>query len=289
MDKITTIIVAKDNPPFILKTISSVEDISKKIVIVDIGIDEKLAKKIKNYQKIKIIKIKEKIPYVELIREKTKQFADTEYIFFLDQDEYITNDLKKIIKKNLENYDYFKIPRKNIIFGRWIKNSRWWPDYQIRLFKKEKVIWPKILHSQPAVQGKFFEVEAKEKYAIIHQNYQNLDQYLEKARRYAQIEARELISKKSNYFFSDAVKKSLTEFISRYFAFEGYKDGKHGFILSFLQMFYYFLVYFYYLEINNFKNNDEIKPEIFFKQGLKETIYWKKNKSLKEKILTKII
>lgn len=289
MDKITGIIVVKNNPQYLFKTINSIQDIVEKIIIIDIGINDQLIKKLENYKKIKIVKIKEEVPYVELIREKTKKFADTEYILFIDPDEEITPLLKKTIKNNYKNYDYIKIPRKNIIFGKWIKYSRWWPDYQIRLFKKEKIFWPKILHGQPKTNGKCFEVEAKEEYAIIHYNYKNLDEYLEKARRYAKAEAQELIVKKINFSFTDAIKKSLNEFISRYFAFEGYKDGLQGFILSFLQMFYYFLVYFYYLEINNFKNNDQIKPEIFFKQGLKESIYWKKNKSLKEKILSKII
>lgn len=285
MEQITAIIVVKNNPPFIFKTISSINNLVKQILIIDIGIDKNLIQSLSKIEKIKIIKIKKEIPYVELIREEIKKMAKTSYVFFLDPDEEVSEELKNFIKKNLEKYDYFKIPRKNIIFNKWIKYSRWWPDYQIRLFKKEKVIWPKLIHHQPIPNGNGCQIEAKENLSIIHYNYKNLDEYLEKARRYAKAEAKEL---KTLSFF-DTVRKALNEFISRYFAYQGYKDGIHGFILSFLQMFYYFLVYFYYLELNSFKNNDEIKPEYFFKQGLKETLHWKKNKSLKEKIIKKIL
>lgn len=289
MEKITAIIVAKNHPPYILKTISSIEDFVKEIIVVDIGIDNNLVNTLKKNKKISIYKINEDIQYVELIREKVKNLAKTEYVLFLDPDEIIQSKLKTLIKSKLNNYDYFKIPRKNIIFGKWIKHSRWWPDYQIRLFKKDKVFWPEIIHSQPKIIGKGLEIEADENLAIIHYNYQNLDQYLEKAQRYAKSEAKQFIKENKVFTFKDVINKALNEFISRYFADLGYKDGIHGFILSFLQMFYYFLVYFYYLEFKKFKTDEKINPEEYFKQGLKQSLHWKKNKSLKEKIIKKIL
>lgn len=289
MEKITAIIVVKNNSPYILKTISSIEDFVKEIVIVDIGIDNKLINTLKKNKKINIHKINKDIQYVELIREKVKNLAKTEYIIFLDPDEVIQPKLKTLIKSNLNNYDYFKIPRKNIIFDKWIKHSRWWPDYQIRLFKKDKVFWPEIIHSQPKIIGKGLEIEADENLAIIHYNYQNLDQYLEKAQRYAKSEAKQLIKEDEIFTFKDAINKALNEFISRYFADLGYKDGIHGFILSFLQMFYYFLVYFYYLESKKFTTDEIINPKEYFKQGLKQSLHWETNKSLKEKIVKKIL
>lgn len=289
MEKITAIIVVKNNPPYILKTISSIEDFVKEIIVVDIGIDNNLVNTLKKNKKISIHKINKDIQYVELIREKVKNLAKTEYVLFLDPDEVIQPKLKTLIKSNLNNYDYFKIPRKNIIFDKWIKHSRWWPDYQIRLFKKDKVFWPEIIHSQPKIIGKGLEIEADENLAIIHYNYQNLDQYLEKAQRYAKSEAKQFIKENKVFTFKDVINKALNEFISRYFADLGYKDGIHGFILSFLQMFYYFLVYFYYLELKKFKTDEKINPEEYFKQGLKQSLHWKKNKSLKEKIIKKIL
>lgn len=285
--KISTIIVVKDKPCYLEKSIESILDISDEIILIDIGLTKKI--NLKKYKKIKIVKINQDIPYVELIREETKKYSKNNWLIFLDPDEIFTSDLKEIIKKNIDKADYFSIPRKNIIFNQWIKHSRWWPDYQIRVFKKDKVFWPKTLHSQPEANGNEFLVEAKEQLAIIHNNYENIDQYFEKARRYAKSEAIFLIKNNHQLTFEQTIKKSLSEFISRYFAFKGYLDGIIGFILAFLQMFYYFLVYFYYLELKNFKINDNIKPEKFFQKGLKETLHWKNDKTLKEKFIKRIL
>lgn len=289
MENISAVIVVKNHPPFLFKTIESVNDLVEEIIIVDIGINKNIINQLKRYQKVKIVTIKEPVPYVETIREKTKKLVKNDYVFFLDPDEIVSPGLKKIIKDNLSSFDYLKIPRKNFIFGRWIKHSRWWPDYQVRVFKKDKVFWPNKIHQQPKTNGQGFVAEAKEEYALIHYNYQNLDEYLEKARRYAKYEAKKLYEEKRIFAFSDVIKKSLNEFISRYFAGEGYKDGIQGFILSFLQMFYYFLVYFYYLEMKKFKNDESIDTIQFFKHGLKESLHWKKDKSLKERLIKKIL
>lgn len=289
MENISAVIVVKNNPPYLSKVIDSVDDLVEKIIIVDIGIPIELAEKLKKYNKVKIIKIKEEVPYVELIRNKTKDFADTDYVFFLDPDEIVSPKLKTIIKSHLVSYDFFRIPRKNIILGRWIKHSRWWPDYQVRIFKKNKVVWPKIIHRQPKVSGRGFEIEAKEEFALIHHNYKDLDEYLEKARRYAKYEAKEIYEEKRIYTFSDTIKRSLNEFISRYFAAEGYKDGIQGFILAILQLFYYFLVYFYYLEMKKFKTTEKINEAEFFRLGLKDVLHWKKEKSVKERLIKKIL
>lgn len=288
MDKISAIIVAKGNPPYLLKTLKSIDQIADEIILVDIGIDQELLPILKNNKKVKIKTVKEPVPYVELIREKTKSFASHENILFLDPDEVVSPRLAEILISNVGKYDYFKIPRKNLIFGRFIKHSRWWPDYQVRFFKRNKIKWPTIIHRQPEVKGVEFQVEPTEDNALLHYNYQNLDEYISKARRYAKHEAKEFADNKKTLSLNETVRRSLNEFFSRYFAGEGYKDGAQGFILAFLQMFYYFLVYFYYLEMNGFKQEKDVDTTEFFRQGLKQSLHYKKSRTIKDWLIKKI-
>jgi (heptosyl)LPS beta-1,4-glucosyltransferase len=296
MNNITGIIVAKGKPKYIHESIDSLSKLCNEIVIADIGLETK----INSNQNIIIRKIYKATPYVELIREELKVSAKNEYIFFLDPDEILPESLIKIIKTTYLSYDYIRIPRKNIIFGKWIQNSRWWPDYQIRLFKKNAVQWPKLIHHQPITQGKSFTVEQKEEYAILHHNYENLDEYMEKAIRYAKSEAQEYINSNSSLLFSETINKSISEFIGRFFEGKGYRDGSRGFVLAFLQMIYYFFVYFYYWEKKQYFEADEktliTASETFFKKGLYETNHWimKKHKEsffllAKRKIINMLI
>lgn len=288
MDKISGIIVVKDNPKFLPKVLRSIEGFVDEVVIIDIGIDPELKKTLSQIEQVKIKVINDPVPYVELIREKSKKFAKHDNILLLDPDEIVPAALAKILTENVGKYDYFKIPRKNLIFGRWIKHSRWWPDYQVRFFKKKAVVWPTIIHRQPQVTGHEFVVEAKEENALLHYNYETLDEFLGKAKRYAKHEAKEFLDNKKELSLQETTRRGLNEFFSRYFAGEGYKDSAQGFILACFQMFYYFLVYFYYLEMNGFKQEKNIDTVEFFRQGYKQSLHYKKNPSVKDWIMKKV-
>ena len=284
MNDITAIIVAKDFPPHIFETVESTKDIADEIVILDIGLHQEIIEKLKDTRNIRIITIKNDIPYVELIREESKSYAKTQYVLFLDPDEVIPPTLAKKILQEYKKYDYISMPRKNIIFGKWMEHARWWPDHQIRLFKKDSVIWHQKLHAKPTVHGNRLTLDAQENLAITHHNYENITEYLMKMIRYAKSDASE--KSKTEYQLSDGLKDGLNEFISRYFAGEGYKDGMHGFALSFFQMFYYFLVYVFIWENRKYVSNETDITQTsqnFFSHGLYEVNHWISKKNLPKK------
>lgn len=276
--------VANGSPPHMFESLDSIKDIVAEIVVVDIGLDTAVKEKIGKRYGVKFVSPKGSLPYVELIREQSKTYAKYDYVLFLDPDEVFPKKLSEIISKEYALYDFLRIPRQNILFGKWIAHSRWWPDYQVRLFKKESVTWPNKIHKQPVLVGKGHDVPAEEPYAIIHHNYENIDEYLSKAMRYAKNEASEMILDHKPFVLADAVSKALTEFVSRFFAAEGYKDGMHGFALAMLQMFYSFLVYFYYWEEKGYENQlqDETvrAAHVYFKRGLYESNHWMAKKGL---------
>ncbi len=107
--------------------------------------------------------------------------ATGEWIINLDADERVSPELTKEIKTYLRSngggFDGFEIPRKNLIFGKWIQHGIWWPDYQIRLFKKNKGKFPcQHVHEKINLKGKLGRLSNP----LIHHNYQTINQYIEK-------------------------------------------------------------------------------------------------------------
>lgn len=277
MKTISTVIAAKGNPPYILQTIESIHDISTEIIIIDIGLDKELHTTLQKNTKITIISWEFPVPYIELIREEMFKYATSSHILYLDPDEVVPNTLKKILVETIKISDIIALPRKNIIFGKWIEHARWWPDYQIRLFKKNSLIWPKELHAQPIIKSTRASLEAIEQNALIHYNYTDIDEYFAKLIRYAKADAHTIISQNQTISLRASIQKGISEFISRFFAEKGYLDGMHGFSLSFLQMIYYIIVFMYVWEIKGYKNQEKnlIHESIkFFKQGYKESMHW---------------
>lgn len=276
MSKISVVINTLNQEANIERAIKSVKW-TDEIVICDMYSDDKtvdIAKKLG--AKIYFHKKKE---YVEPARNFAISKASNDWVLILDPDEEISQTLGERLRQItslMKQIDYVRIPRKNIIFGKWVKASQWWPDYNIRLFKKDKVKWGDKIHRPPQAFGVGLDLEAEEKWAIIHHHYESVSQFLERMIRYTKIQAAEL--KKDGYIFDikDLIKKPLSEFLSRFFANRGFEDGLHGLILSMLQAFSQFVVYVRLWESDGFKTQElEIKQlkELSQDSG-KEIDYW---------------
>lgn len=300
MNKITAIIVIKGNPPYLAQSLAAVDTFVDEIIIGVIDVQESLLNKLKKNKKVKISVLDSLIPFADIVKEELKKSAKGDHILYVDPDEIFSQKTIDLLKKNMNKFDYFLIPRKNIIFGKWMKHSRWWPDYQLRFFKKNKVIWPETIHPIPKTTGQGFTIPAEEELAIQHYNYDNLSQYFEKSFRYARAEAKKAARENKTITISETFKKSLNEFISRYFSGEGYRDGSRGFVLAILQMFYYVLVYVFYWEEKKYIeiDNETVFKETqsFFIDGSRETNFWLNNKklidrknSIKFKIINRLI
>lgn len=287
MTNISVLIVANGNPPHLLKSIESVQSLASEIIIIDIGLTKDAQNTLLSHNLVKIIQ-EVPVAYVELLREKSKQYAKNDYILILDPDEIVPKRLSDRLLEEYDKYDFISIPRKNIIFRKWIQHNRWWPDYQIRLFKKDSVAWSKELHAQPKTKGNGLKIEPEEQFALTHHNYESLDEYMIKMMRYAKADAQMHVSSEEKFTLSQALSQGSSEFISRFFAADGYKDGMHGFTLSFMQLMYYPLVYFYYWEGRKYEYVDKEKlidaPSSFFKDLLLQTNYWIEEKNLSKKL-----
>ena len=240
---ISAVINVRNEAEALNKCLRSIKNLVDEIIIVDmqstdgsLEIAKQAGAKVYSYRPMK---------FVEPARNFALSKATGKWILLLDPDEYLNKTLKKelldVTKRS--DVDYVKIPRKNIIFGRWIRHSNSWPDYLIRFFKKGAVTWKKEIHSQPVVKGNGLTLLDSEKLAIQHNNYTSVSQFITRAVRYSGIQADELNAQDYKIKTSDFILKPTQEFNSRFFFAEGYKDGLHGLIFALLQAFAIALIY----------------------------------------------
>ena len=211
--------------------------------------------------------------------------ATGDWILCLDADEQIPVELKdeilSILSLDIDVVGYW-IARKNIIFGKWIEHSGWFPDHQMRLFRRGTgKFQEQHVHEMIQVQGKTEYL----KKPMIHNSYETIFQFLHKTITiYAPNEAKELVRKGYVFNYLDSLRFPVKEFTSRFFAREGYKDGFHGLMLSFFMAFYHFIVFSFIWEQGGFKKMESVDVlsdiETDSKKVKEEMSYW----ILKEKI-----
>ena len=212
-----------------------------------------------------------------------------EWILILDPDEEIPESLGirlQEIAEGMKQIDYVKIARKNFIFNHWMKASMWWPDLNIRMFRSGKVKWGNRIHRPPEVSGLGIDLEADEKFAIKHNHYMSITEFLEKMIRYTKIQSEELVEDGYKFNWKDLIIKPLSEFLSRFFANKGYEDGVHGLVLSFLQAFSFLIVYIRVWEKEGFKSKEVSLADLknLNKKSAEEINYWFKYSNLSKNV-----
>ena len=169
-------------------------------------------------------------------RQLAQQYVTSDYVLWLDADERVTPELRQSIQaaiaQDAPNTAY-KIPRLSEIFGHKIRHSGWYPDYVIRLYRKdfahygdqlvhEKVELPANANIQK-LQGD-----------LLHYTYQNIHHYLVKSAGYAKAWAdqREKAGKKATLW--QGISHAVGCFVKMYVIRLGFLDGKAGLLLAIL-------------------------------------------------------
>ena len=281
-NKISVVINTLNESKVLKRALESVKWVDE-IVVVDMHSEDDSLKIAKEYNAKTFLH--KRLSFVEPARNFAVSKASNDWILVLDPDEEVIDSLRERlveIASKMEQIDYVRIPRKNLIFGGWMHASMWWPDYNIRFFRKGKVEWSNKIHRSPDVSGEGIDLSADEKWAIIHHHYESISQFMERMERYTKVQAMELYEDGYKFTWHDLIRKPVSEFLSRFFANRGFEDGLHGLALSLLQAFSFIIVYLKVWEIEKFN------PQVITLQELKqlssdsgkEIEYWFKNANL---------
>lgn len=227
---ISLVINTKNEEHNIKDCINSAKDIADEIIVVDMESKDKtveIAKKLG----AKTFTFKDH-GYVEPARNFALGKATKHWTLVLDADERLTKTVKAKIKELTKKgeYDGFKFPFKNILLGKWIEHSMWWPDYHIRVFRTGHLDWPTGVHQDQNFTGSIFEVEAKEENAFVHYNIADVKELLSMVDEYSSVEA--IFKSIKNPTAYDLIEYLDKEFKWRFLEHKGYLDGMHGLILA---------------------------------------------------------
>lgn len=177
--------------------------------------------------------------------------ASYEWILNIDADERVSEELKDEIIKELTapSCDGYYIPRENYFLGRRIRHCGWYPDYNLRLFKKDKGRFrERAVHESVGLDGRVGYLKGRLK----HWTYKTIKDYINRLNLYTTLSVEELLK--------DAFKPPLTvigrtrlilnlifspglTFLKMFFFRLGFLDGMYGFIISYFYAFYTLVKY----------------------------------------------
>lgn len=195
-------------------------------------------------------------------RNKATEEASGNWILYVDPDERVLEPLREEIEGLVETggNSAYAISRINIIFGKEVKYGPFWPDWVIRLIKKDALEgWVGKVHEYPKIKGKL----SYTKNSLLHLTHRGVDQIVLKSLQWSKIDAKLRLEsghpKMSSWRF---LRILITEVFNQGILRRGFFNGTIGVMDSLLQAFSFYITYVRLWELQHDKPLTEIYEEI---------------------------
>lgn len=255
---LSIVVITKNEEGRIKACLESVKWVDE-IVILDNGSIDETLEIAKSYtDKIFIFKDLD----FSSLRNKGMEKSTGDWVLYIDADERVLSNLRQEIEELIKSnkFSAVAISRKNIIFGQEVKYGPFWPDWVIRLLRKEDFEgWIGKIHEYPKFNGKL----GYSKNSLLHLTHRNIDQVVLKSLEWSKIDAKlrfDVGHPKMNgwrflrIFFSEL----FTQGIRR----KGFFGGTVGIIDSILQTFSMFMTYVRLWQLQQPKPRREVYDDI---------------------------
>jgi len=169
---------------------------------------------------------------------KQKQFAvdqsRNEWILSLDADERVSDELKRSIAEldNEKLADGYLIPRRTFYQGRWIRGGGWYPDRQLRLFRRSKGHWKDRHIHESVVMNKEAHVATLTGDLLHYTSHNAAHHHRMIGERYAPLAAQQMFEEGRRTSTLSVATAAPAAFIRSLLLKGGFRDGFAGFTIA---------------------------------------------------------
>jgi glycosyltransferase involved in cell wall biosynthesis len=164
-------------------------------------------------------------------KQRALDKAREDWVFSIDADEQVTPQLKEEIQQAMQSKQFagYQMPRLSSFCGKQIRHGGWWPDYIVRLFRRESAGFLDVpVHEKVLVDGPI----GKLKSPLLHDTYQTLEEAVDKMNTYSSLSAKMLFDAGKKSSISKTLIKTLWTFVRCYLIKAAFLEGRYGLMLA---------------------------------------------------------
>jgi len=225
---ISAIIITKNEENNIASCLESIKWVDE-IIVVDSGSTDRTEEICRQYTKNFYFN-----EWAGFGKQKQHAYdmASNVWIFSIDADEIVTEDLKCEILEKISSdntSDGFYLPRLSYYLNKPIRHSGWYPDFNLRIVKKDKGFFSQdLVHERLCINGSFEFLDNP----LLHFPFNSISSQIQKLDHYSSLSARDMQSKGKRISWSMLFLKTIYSFFRVYFLKMGFLDGWRGFLIA---------------------------------------------------------
>jgi glycosyltransferase involved in cell wall biosynthesis len=157
--------------------------------------------------------------------------ARGDWVLSIDADERVSaslaNEILSTIRAGAANG--YEIGRLSTFLGRPMRHSGWFPDYVLRLFRREKARFTDdLVHERVVCEGPIGRLSG----VLDHHPVLRLEDAIRRADTYSTAGAEMLAASRRRVSFASGITHGMWSFLRAYVLRRGFLDGREGFLLA---------------------------------------------------------
>lgn len=172
------------------------------------------------------------------------EHAKHDWVIALDADEALLPELAEALRTALAEgggeADGFAVNRLTFHLGRWIRHGDFFPDWQLRVFRRSRGRWTGVNpHGRVEVPGRVLRLPGE----LAHWSYRDLADQIDRIQEFSRVQAAALYAAGRRTRAGDLWLRPLARFFRAYLLKQGFRDGAPGFMIAAATAFHVFLKY----------------------------------------------
>ena len=228
MNRLSVCLIAQNEQENLPRVLRSIHGIADEIIVVDGGSTDRTREIALEYG----AKVFDRT-FTNHADQKNyaASLASQDWIFLLDADEELSEELKESVRKwkaDEPQFAVYEMPRLTWYLGAWIRHSRWYPDWQRRIYHRDKASFAGAIHSALRYDGKIGCLRGN----LLHYTIRTFPEHEAKLEKYTTTIAQEMFDEGKRNWRAAMWLAAPWSWIHHFFLGAGFLDGYRGALIA---------------------------------------------------------
>lgn len=228
MNRISVCLITFNEERNMPRVLASTQGVADEIIVVDCGSKDRTVEIAREFG-AKVVQH----PWTNFRDQKNLAAANAsnDWILSLDADEELSSELRNSLlewKKKEPEFAMYEFARLTWYLGAWIRHTRWYPDYQRKLYRRDKAQFEELEHATPKYDGPIGKLEGD----LLHYTVTSFEEHAAKVEK--------ITTRLAQHMFADGRRSwrgamwvaTPWAWFNNYIICRGFLDGYQGWVIS---------------------------------------------------------